>query len=68
MDEVLRCLNESAECEGPVEYRWVGARGWPRCKKHHDDRMAKRERSIERYADSVTAPSWFDPTLAGESW
>lgn len=64
----LTCLNENAECRGPVEMRWVGEKAWPRCEKHGRDRLAQRERSIERYAGSATAPSWFDPTAAGESW
>lgn len=63
-----RCLNESAECAGDVEWRYVGERVWPRCLFHDRKRQQVRSRSIERFADSVFAPSWFDPTLAGESW
>jgi len=31
-------------------------------------RLERYENSIERYADSDVAPSWFDPSYAGERW
>lgn len=68
--EDLTCLDErqgDAKHEG-VEYRWVGEKAWPRCAPCHRRRLDKRERSVERYASSVSAPAWFDSSLAGESW
>lgn len=66
-----RCLDDHGEntCRGPVEYHSLdGGRAWPRCTFHFERRLERRENSLERYANSDVAPSWFDPTLAGERW
>ncbi len=63
-----RCLEHGDDCRGPVEFRLVGERAWPRCETHHAARLDRREQSLEMFADSVTPPSWFDPTAAGETW
>lgn len=58
-------------CEGEVGYHSTGGsdyRSWPRCTKHQEARMERRENSIEKYADSDIPPSWFDPADAGEHW
>lgn len=39
-----------------------------RCIRHFDERLARYESSIERYAASDAVPSWFDPSYAGERW
>lgn len=64
------CLDYGAgNCRGPVDYHWTGgSRSWPRCDYHQEQRMKRREESIEKYADSDVAPSWFDPAAAGERW
>lgn len=65
------CLDwrDDGSCRGPVDYRWTGSsRHWPRCEAHWDLRMAKREKSMEVYADSDVEPDWFDPTDIGERW
>ena len=67
------CLNDHGEntCRGPVEFHSIDpgrTQAYPRCEHHWAERLAQRERSIERYADSDVPPSWFDPTLAGERW
>lgn len=68
----LECLNENAECKGPVDYWSSGSsmKSWPRCTFHGEKRIdqANDRSSMEYYADSDVAPSWFDPTYAGESW
>lgn len=57
------------DCRGSVEYRAVpGGTAVARCVAHFDRRMDRYENSIERYANSDCAPSWFDPTYAGERW
>ena len=66
-----RCLDEgsSTPCEGIVEYSSLdGLRFWPRCDTHFNIRLERYEDSIERYASSDVAPSWFDPADAGERW
>lgn len=64
------CLNANVECSGPVEYHFTGSstKAWPRCDFHQALREAAYENSMERYADSDVAPSWFDPSVAGERW
>lgn len=70
-EEPLRCLDDRNDgtCQGTVYYFTLdGLQSWPRCSKHFDERMERRENSIEKYANSDIAPSWFDPSAAGESW
>lgn len=69
--EVLECLDGPDECRGPVEYHSTdpGRRpAFPRCARHWDLRLKRREESMELYADSDVPPPWFDPTIAGERW
>ena len=65
-----QCLNENEECQGPVDYWSTGnsLKSWPRCDYHGQKRIDQYENSMEKYADSDVAPSWFDPTYAGETW
>lgn len=70
-DECLEWGVESSPCVGPVEYHSIDpgrAKAFPRCERHWSERLAARENSIEKYADSDVEPSWFDPTFAGERW
>lgn len=64
------CLdNGSTPCQGTVTYFAVpGGNAFPRCSRHADDRLARWETGIERYAHSDVAPDWFDPSYAGERW
>ena len=65
------CLDASPanSCSGDVEYHSIdGLRAWPRCEKHFDLRLERYEDSMEKYAQSDVAPSWFDPADAGERW
>lgn len=71
MTTELRCLDDHGEntCRGPVEYHTLdGLRSWPRCTAHFERRLNRYENSLERYANSDVAPSWFDPAAAGERW
>jgi hypothetical protein len=62
-------------CEGDVFYHSAlsgsGLR-YARCEKHFDEYVErvqpKLDEIAERYPDTELAPSWFDPTYAGESW
>ena len=70
-----RCLDEpdgyGLACRGPVQYHSTDPgrhRAFPRCQAHWDARLDRRENSMERYENSVTPPSWFDPMDAGEAW
>lgn len=58
------------DCAGPVDpFDPTGACSGPlRCEHHRDLRADRYANSIESYAHSASAPSWFDPTYAGESW
>jgi hypothetical protein len=63
--DATECLDYDPDtCSGPVDYR----HSWPRCAFHGEKRLRDHENSIERYADSDVAPSWFDPADAGERW
>lgn len=68
----IECLEaHRGDCQGEVAYHSIDPgrqRGFPRCDKHWEDRLDRRENSIERYADSDTPPAWFDPSYAGERW
>lgn len=71
MPEELECMNANEDCEGVVEWHSIDpgrARAFPRCEAHWRSRLAARENSMERYADSDVPPSWFDPSYAGEVW
>lgn len=63
--------DEAGGCDGPVEYRMPlssSGRAFPRCESHWQDRLKRQEEINERYPDSPIAPSWFDPSAAGERW
>lgn len=63
------CIEDPEECSGPVRMYSPGrGRAFPRCSFHINKRARSFEDSIERYADSDLAPSWFDPSYAGERW
>lgn len=71
MEDHPRCLDEHrGDCRGPVEFYATPGRlrAFPRCTRHWEERMDRYENSIERYANSDTPPSWFDPSYAGERW
>ena len=70
MDE---CIDRRYDwgCKGPVEYHSIDpgrTPAFPRCALHWALRLEQREHSIERYENSDVAPSWFDPSAAGERW
>ena len=71
--EELECMDArpDSRCVGPVEMHSIdpGRTGaFPRCDRHWQERLDRRENSIERYETSDVAPSWFDPSYAGEEW
>lgn len=74
MAEVLHCLDDNkSECAGPVEYRMAlsaTGKSFPRCDRHWSLRLKEQDRINATYGhpDSDVAPSWFDPTAAGERW
>lgn len=68
-DECLNYGDDGRDCAGPVDMWWSGGgHSWPRCTYHGEERLRQYETSMERYADSACAPSWFDPGYAGERW
>ena len=71
-DQEKRCLDDRDDntCRGPVEFHTLdGLKSWPRCTSHFEQRLRRYEQdSLEKYAHSDLAPSWFDPTYAGERW
>jgi hypothetical protein len=73
--ETLVCLDAQADvehvCRGEVEYREPlspTGRSFPRCEVAWGKRLDEQERIDRDYPDSPHPPSWFDYTLAGESW
>ena len=66
------CLDRhEGGCEGEIEYRHplsATGKAFPRCDKHWEARLLVQERINNRYPDSDTPPSWFDPAYAGERW
>lgn len=65
------CLNfDQGNCEGEV-LTVVSRSGLTTSNKCRAclDRLDAALRGVdERYPDSATPPSWFDPTYAGETW
>lgn len=65
------CIDDPAECGGEVEMRpsltGTGT-AIPRCDRHWGLRLQREEQLRRDYPDSPIAPSWFDPTYAGERW
>lgn len=64
------CIEHSTECNGVADYHasQSGLTSAIRCDFHwirHCERMEKMRRD---YPDSPFAPSWFDPSYAGEVW
>lgn len=71
----VECLDDhgQGECSGAVEYRCPlsgTGRSFPRCDAHWDRRLDEQERIVRTYGsqDSDCAPSWLDPSYAGERW
>lgn len=65
------CIEYGDRCDGLVEYRYPlsgTGKSFARCDFHWSERLDAQERISERYSDSDCAPSWFDPTYAGERW
>lgn len=59
----------TGECKGTVDFRSLGMNGGPaRCDHHWDLRLARREASLEQYADSDARPDWLDESFANEHW
>lgn len=57
-------------CAGPLEER-VSRSGLTAamiCRAHREDLEERLDRIAERYPDTSSPPSWFDPSYAGESW
>jgi hypothetical protein len=71
------CLEHDnpADCVGPInEYPALSGSGsaYPRCERGYAEYVERVQPQIDaardRYPDTPTPPSWFDPTYAGESW
>lgn len=65
----IKCLNESEECSGEVEYRMAlsgTGKPFPRCDFHWNERLDIQKGINERYPEHQ--PADFDPSYAGESW
>jgi hypothetical protein len=70
VNDELRCIEHGPQCEGRVEYHLNPDRddlkAFARCEFHQARRLDQAERNREYMSD--VAPSWFDPTYAGERW
>ena len=67
--------DNTADCAGEVFERMAlsgSGMAYPRCDKGYDEYVERTQPALdrvrERYPDSPFAPSWFDPTFAGERW
>ncbi len=64
------CMDaHKGDCAGPVEMRMRMSdwKEFPRC-DHHADAWYDEQERIQRTYGSVSAPSDFDPSYAGERW
>ena len=68
--EHIECLEEgnpADPCCGPVEYHNTGgARSFPRCQHHAEERLEREMDNRRRYP--MLQPADFDPSFAGERW
>ena len=66
------CLDShKGDCKGEVKYHpSIAGTGTmiPRCDKHYEALLEWHDEYSQVMPDSPIAPSWFDPTYAGESW
>lgn len=70
------CLDSNeSPCHGEVFERLTRSGSgmtFPRCDKHYAEYAERMDaihaKTRQRYPDTDCAPSWFDPTYAGESW
>ena len=70
VDECLRkIMGEGSGCDGNLRERWtdLGTR-IVECQHHMSKSLQWNQEMAERYPDSTTPPTWFDPTIAGERW
>jgi hypothetical protein len=72
MVEKLKCVQESDECTGKVEWHasiaGTGAVS-PRCEGHYNKLLDFKEKVQRDYPDSPTPPSWYKgDDYAGEHW
>lgn len=61
---------DATPCKGEVGTYWSrsGLTSTKRCEGHQRAHEEVLDGIANRYPDSDMAPSWFDPTYAGESW
>jgi hypothetical protein len=68
-----RCLASDQSllpCAGDAEVRFSrsGYTATIRCDRHETEHQDNLDHIANRYPDTESAPSWFDPTYAGERW
>lgn len=68
----LSCLNRhEGGCQGEVsQHPSLAGTGTliARCDRHYEKYVEADQELRAVYPDSPIAPSWFDPTYAGERW
>ena len=69
----VECLDKrKGGCDGSVQFHLnpysSSFKSYPRCASHAGTWFDSLESINRRYPDSSAAPSWFDPTAAGERW
>lgn len=64
------CVDRDDTCKGTVEEHSSrsGMTSARRCAGHWESHNRRLDRIARDFPDSPFAPSWFDPTYAGESW
>ena len=62
--------NPNGDCGGRVEERTSrsGLTVSVKCENCYNRLQERLDEIEQRYPDSPFAPSWFDPTYAGETW
>lgn len=73
MTEPRECIDSEYDdddpCKGELEdYYSAHGTHTVRCEHHMTQHFEKIEQINRDYPDSPHAPSWFDPTYAGETW
>lgn len=68
-DGCLRAPHDQEHCTRELVQRFtdLDTEIWE-CTYHSEQSLQRNRELNERYPDSPNPPSWFDPTIAGESW
>lgn len=70
-DDVLKCLERSPACAGPVEYRHAlsgTGKPFPRCEHHWSARLERHQEDLDRDARARNVDTSYAGEVYEEAW